>query len=97
MISYWPTIVQLKVYWPVIGILVYVLAFHWSFVLFDVVFIRYYKLLQKCLQKKGGEIANFRGWIKGSPSTPSLTRADTPPVNIPKTAKNQNPAPLLVV
>ena len=31
--------VNLNVYWPDIGNLVYVLAFHWSFVLYDVNFI----------------------------------------------------------
>ena len=69
------------------------LAYHWSFLLYDVIFCRYYKLLQKCLQKKRGEIANLRGWIKGSPPTPSLTRAYTSLINNPKTAENQNPVP----
>ena len=34
MKSYWPTIGQLNVYWPTIGNYVWILAYHWSFVLY---------------------------------------------------------------
>ena len=41
-------------YWPAIGNLVCVLAYHWLFVLYDVIFYRHYKKL------------NFPGPIKDS-------------------------------
>ena len=39
MTSYCPTIGQLNVYWSAIGNLVCVLTCHWSFVLYEVIFI----------------------------------------------------------
>ena len=32
----------MTLYWPAIGNLVFVLAYHWSFVLYDVIFYRHY-------------------------------------------------------
>ena len=39
MTSYWPTIGQLHVYWPAIRYFVGIFVDHWSFVLYDVIFI----------------------------------------------------------
>ena len=38
-------IVPIKNDWPAIGNLVCVLAYHWSIVLYDIIFFRYYKQL----------------------------------------------------
>ena len=48
MTSYWPTIGQLKnVYWPAVGNLVCVLAYYWSFVFYNIIFIGTVKNLCK--------------------------------------------------